>query len=391
MIKNSLHKTGRKHVLRACATSVASALLISIGVSTSAYASDVAQAVNANSNTCAKSLDTYLSLYLKPGNAGASVIVTRNGDTLLRKSYGMADIRQGLPLEVDMPLRVGSITKQFTAAAIMLLVEEGKLAVTDNINVYLPDYPTQGKQITIENLLTHTSGIRNYTALPQFYGKATSSVSITEAIAFFKDATPEFAPGEKFSYSNSNYFLLGAIIEKVSGLSYAEFMQARIFTSLHLQHSFIETDTKKPGLLANGYSRVRGEEVSAPQYSMSWPYAAGAMRSSVDDLAAWNQASVAGRLLTADSWKKMRTPYVFQGSGKSDAKNSPYGYGFFIRKIHGKDAIEHGGDIPGFSAAALHLPDEGLYVAVLANSDALTIAPGILAETIVDKVAQCSF
>ncbi|MCH8622540.1 serine hydrolase domain-containing protein [Undibacterium sp. TS12] len=347
------------------------------------------QTGNEAASTCAKNIDSYLARYLKPANAGAAVIVTRKGDILLRKAYGMADTSQHLALQADMPLRVGSVTKQFTAAAIMLLAEEGKLAVTDDIHKYLPDYPTQGKLITIENLLTHTSGIRNYTALPGFYGKAVSQVSTTEAIDYFKNATPEFAPGERFSYSNSNYFLLGVIIEKISGLSYADFMQQRIFNPLGLQHSFIETDNGKHNLIVHGYGRRQNEEISAPQYSMSWPYAAGALRSSADDLAAWNRAIVTGRLLSAESWKKMRTPYVFKTEGKDNGKTGPYGYGFFFRKIHGQDVIEHGGDIPGFSAGSLYLPADDLYVAVLANSDALTIAPDILAETIADKVGQC--
>lgn len=381
------HASALSALLAMHAFAVASDVLVQ-NSATAAFA-DAAAAISDNTAACAQAVDASLSRYLKPANPGATVIVTKNGRILFRKAYGMADLSQGQALQADMSLRVGSVTKQFTAAAIMLLAEEGKLAVTDDIVMYLPDYPTRGQHITIEHLLAHTSGIRNYTALPQFVHKANSPVSITQAIDFFKDAVPEFTPGERFSYSNSNYFLLGAIIEKVSGMPYAEFMQQRVFKPLQLQHTFIETDAGKPVIpviTASGYSHTRKGDEAAPQYSMSWPYAAGALRTSVDDLAVWNQAIVEGRLLKAESWKKMSTPYVFK-----NGRSSPYGYGFFIRKIHGKDAIEHGGDIPGFSAGTLRLPGDGLYVAVLGNSDSLIVAPGVLVETIADIVSRYSF
>ncbi len=317
-----------------------------------------------------------LSKYFKPGEPGAAIIISQHGSVLFRKTYGLADTGKSVPLRPELPLRTGSLTKQFTAAAIMLLAEQGKLSVSDEIGKYLPGYPAQGRYVTIEHLLTHTSGIRNYTALPQFGAVMTKDVSVDDAIAFFKDATPEFQPGQRFSYSNSNYFLLGAIIEKVSGMNYPDFMRQYIFQPLQMADTDIEKAGSPPATVL-GYTQDRKGIAGVPYYSMSWPFAAGALRTSVDDLVLWDRAVTAGTLLRRESWERMATDYTLNGG-----KHTGYGYGWFVRTLGGSNALEHGGDIGGFSADTWRFPKEGLFIAVLANNDAHEPAPDAVAEKI---------
>ncbi|WP_439606050.1 serine hydrolase domain-containing protein [Hydrogenophaga sp.] len=324
-----------------------------------------------------QAIDAMMSRLLKPEAPGATVLVTENGKQLIRKAYGLADVAHGVPLQPQMALRVGSVTKQFTAAAVLLLVEDGKLAVTDDIAKILPAWPATNPLVTIDNLLAHTSGIPNYTALPRFSAVMRTDTSISQAIAFFKNEPPEFGPGQRFSYSNSNYFLLGAIIEAASGTTYPDFMQGRIFQPLGMTHTRIETDMATPPSPAIGYTRGRKGVEPVADYSMSWPFAAGALRTSVDDLAIWHQAMVSGTLLKPEAWKRMMTSRVL-----ANGKPTGYGYGLFIRKRRGQIAIEHGGDIGGFSADTLYLPADNIYITVLANNDSLDTPPDELVEKI---------
>lgn len=322
-----------------------------------------------------RAIDAMLQRYLKPGVPGAVVLVTDHGRPLFRKAYGLAKVSENIALDPGMSLRVGSITKQFTAAAIMLLAEQGKLALSDKVGQYLPAFAGADSPVTIEHLLTHTSGIRNYTELPHFVDRMNSDVSVEDGIAFFKDAKPEFAQGDRFAYSNSNYFLLGAIIERVSGMPYADFMARNVFAPLQLTHTRIETSAAPADVI--GYTQERRKVIVSPEYSMRWPYAAGALRTSVDDLALWDQAIVHGKLLKSESWQRMATSYRLHGT-----RATGYGYGFFIRSIRGKAALEHGGDIGGFSADMLRFPQEEIFIAVLANNDAGDPAPDELAAKI---------
>ncbi|NTU52026.1 MAG: serine hydrolase, partial [Candidatus Aminicenantes bacterium] len=180
----------------------------------------------------AKKIDAVMSEIYKPGQPGAAVIVRKNGETVFRKGYGMADLELGVPVEPDMVFRLGSITKQFTAVAILLLAQEGKLGLQDEITKFLPDFPTQGRRITVEHLLTHTSGIQSYTDLPEWLPLWRKDFTLKELIDLFKDKPMQFGPGESWAYNNSGYVLLGAIIEKVSGKTYEGFIEAAIFQPL---------------------------------------------------------------------------------------------------------------------------------------------------------------
>lgn len=323
-------------------------------------------------------IDQLMSRYFKADRPGAIVLVTKDGNTIFRKAYGMANLEQQIALQPDMAMRIGSITKQFTAAAIMLLAEQGKLSLTDDITRYLPGYATHGATITIEHLLTHTSGTKNYTALPQFASIARAEMTVAQMLQLIQKEPLEFRPGDRFVYSNSGYFLLGAIIEQVSGISYASFMEKNIFAPLQLRHTFYDSNVRVIPSRVDGYSKTRQGFDNAAFLSLSIPFAAGALRSSVDDLAHWNAAIVAGKLLRPESWKRMMSSSLL-----SNGKPTGYGYGWFVRKIQGRDALEHGGDINGFSGDTMRFPAEGYYIAILVNSD--TQEPDT--QTLAEKIA----
>ena len=323
-----------------------------------------APATAAADQALAAKIDATVSGYYKADEPGATVIVTHDGATVFRKAYGMADTGSKQAMDAAMTLRLGSITKQFTATAILMLAEEGKLALSDEITRFLPDYPTQGKKITIEHLLTHTSGIQSYTGKPGYIKTMAQDFTVDQMIDTFKNDPMEFAPGERFHYNNSGYFLLGAIIEKVSGQSYAKFVEQRIFIPLAMTNTAYEGHERIKGPRAAGYSKGDTSFVPARPLSMTQPYAAGSLVSSVDDLARWDAAIAEGKLLKAASWKKAFTPYTL-----TNGKSTGYGYGWEIGRLNGATKIAHGGGINGFATYALRLPEKKVFVAVLSNSE----------------------
>ncbi len=355
------HQAARGAARRRCAIQC---LALAVLAGAPAAAADLAQRIDAS-----------IAPSFTPDMPGAAIIVTRDGKAIFRKAYGSADLDAKLALDPGMAMRVGSITKQFTATAILILAEQGKLSLHDDIRTCLPAFPDKGKPITIEHLLTHTSGIRNYTDDPGFVAAMARDLSVTQLIATFKDAPLAFAPGERFAYSNSGYVLLGAIIEKVSGMRYADFVAQRIFEPLGMRHTAYDGYERSKVVHARGYRGGAGKFVAGAPVSMSQPFAAGALVSTVDDLARWDAAITAGRLLGRASWKQAFTAYTL-----NNGASSGYGYGWGIGRLQGSTAIVHGGGISGFSAFAMRLPDENVYVAVLSNSDSGLVESELLAH-----------
>jgi CubicO group peptidase (beta-lactamase class C family) len=308
-------------------------------------------------------IDSALTAMYPAGEPGAAVLVARDGRVLMRKAYGAANVELNVPLRPEHVFRLGSITKQFTAVATLMLVDEGKVSLDDEITRWFPDYPTQGRRITVEHLLTHTSGIRSYTSIPEFRAGIRRDLSVNELMATFRDQPMEFEPGARFSYNNSGYALLGAIIEKASGLNYADFVRTRIFQPLGMRSTFYETaQTVVPGRV-DGYDRMPDGTVRRAEWiSMTQPYAAGSLISTVDDLLLWNRAVAEGRILKPETWRRAFAAYTM-----NDGLSSGYGYGWFIGEAAGRPSIEHGGDIHGFSTDGLWIPSERLHVIVLAN------------------------
>jgi len=266
--------------------------------------------------------------------------------------------------------RIGSITKQFTASAILLLQERGKLSVQDPLCKFFENCPSAWNGVTIHHLLTHTGGVPSYTSSPDYRTKMTMPETVTSMIDRFKDKPLEFKPGERMNYSNSGYFLLGHIIEKVSGESYEVFLQKNIFDPLKLSGTGYDRHSTILKNRATGYSRdPEGGVINSLYLDMNQPYAAGSLYSTVEDLFAWNEALFSEKLLSAKSLEMMMTPF------KND-----YAYGLFINRAFGRKQVSHGGGINGFNTVLTRFPDEKVTVVVLRNSDFGTLGPAPIAN-----------
>lgn len=316
--------------------------------------------------TLNQSLETQLhdfaTQHFKPDQPGASVIVVRDGQTLLRAGFGMANLELGVPIQPEMVFRLASVTKQFTAVAILMLEGRGLLSLQDPIERYIADYPTHGHTITIEHLLTHTSGIKSFTSMPEFRADEKADKSVADQIAFFKEQPMEFAPGERWQYNNSGYVLLGAIIENVSGLSYEDFLKQNVFDRLGMTHTYYDLHAKLIPGRVSGYTNGPNGIENAPYISMTRPYAAGSLASNVDDLAKWCDALYGDVLLPQSALERAWTPYKL-----ANGFHNYYGYGWGIGAYEGNRWIEHGGGIDGFATHFICFPELRIFVGVLMN------------------------
>jgi CubicO group peptidase (beta-lactamase class C family) len=339
-----------------------SVLILFIAI-TLAAAAPALPAQRSDREDLAKKIDAVMSEVYKPGQPGAAIIVRKNGETIFRKGYGMADLELGVLVAPDMVFRLGSITKQFTAVAVLSLAEQGKLGLQDEITKFLPDYPNQGRKITVEHLLTHTSGIQSYTDMPEWLPLWRKDFTLKELIDLFKNKPMQFEPGDRWAYNNSGYILLGAIIEKVTGESYEQFVDGHIFKPLGMKGSYYGSTERVIPRRIPGYQLGKGGFVNAPYLSMTQPFAAGSLLSTVDDLAVWSDAVFSGKLVKKEWIDKAFTPYKLK-TGESTG----YGYGWFAADFGGHRSIEHGGGINGFTTYEMTLPEDRIFLAVLTNS-----------------------
>jgi CubicO group peptidase (beta-lactamase class C family) len=316
----------------------------------------------------AAQIDQLLSKYNEYGQFNGSALVAEHGKIIFKKGYGQANMEWNIPNQPDTKFRLGSISKQFTAFLIVKLAEEGKIKLDKPITTYLPNYPkATGDKITVHNLLTHTSGIPNYTSFPNF-GKDLSRNPFTpeEFVKKFENLPLDFTPGEKFSYSNSGYFLLGYIIEKVSGKSYEQFLQEIILTPLKMTNTGYDHSDIILKNRAAGYEKQNKKIINAPYLDMSIPYAAGSLYSTVEDLFLWDQALYTNQLLSEKSMESLFKPYI-------KAWDDYYGYGWFIHEANNGDkgklkVIEHGGSINGFNTIISRVPADRNLVVLLNNT-----------------------
>src|SRR5262245_35217523 len=314
----------------------------------------------------------------KPGAVGLSIGVARKGQVILAKSYGLADAELDVPANKDTMFRIGSVTKQFTAAAIMRFVEQGKLSLDDDLSKYIPDFPLQGNAVTVRQLLNHTSGIPSYTSLGQEWAKLQPlELTHEEMLALVKDKPFDFKPGEKWAYNNTAYYMLGMIIEKVSGVSYAKHMQDEFFTPLKLERTRYDSNSTLMKNRAQGYTLQDGELVNDSPLGMSQPYAAGSLVSTGEDLVKWSMALTSGKVVKPESFALMTTATILP---VPNVENTHYGFGLEIGEWEGRTCIRHGGGIHGFNSMLMWLPEENVHVAVISNGEPLK--SGRIAHTI---------
>ena len=325
----------------------------------------IALAQPAEDAQLATQFDKLLVNQFKANGPGCTALVTRKGQIIYQKAFGMANLELGVPMQPDNVFRIGSLTKQFTAIAILQLMEQGKLALQDEITRFVPNFPTQGKKITIEELLTHTSGIKNTTDMPAFWSMIRKdSITPMEFIDLLKNQPLEFEPGTQWKYSNSGYGLLGFVIEKVSGKTYPKYLEDSFFRPLGMTQSYFGSNTRLIHKQVAGYeSDANGVLQNASYISMSIPYSAGAIQSTVGDLWIWHQALHRYKLVKKETLGKALTPYRLSTGQLTD-----YGYGWFIDSLQRSPLVWHSGSINGFRSYWLYLPQEDILVAVLSNS-----------------------
>ena len=316
----------------------------------------------------------------KAGAAGLSIAVARGDRVILDKGYGKADLENGVPATDASIFRIASVTKQFTAAAILRLAERGKLSIDDEFTQYV-DFPTQGKTVTIRHLLTHTSGIKSYTDVPGFFETVvTRDLPPEKVLDLVRDLPFEFEPGTKWAYSNTGYHILGMIIEKVSGMAYAKYMQDELFGPLGLTHTRYDVEAEIIPGRARGYGLINDSPANATYISMTIPYAAGGLLSTAGDLTRWQLALNSGKVVSADSLRQMTTPAKL-----SDGSSTRYGFGVFMDGIDGHPNLMHTGIMPGFNSILVYFTKEDLTIAVISNS------PGALAGELAAEIARGAF
>ena len=300
--------------------------------------------------------------------AGVSVAVVKNGRTVVAKGYGFADLENDVPATAETVYRIGSVTKQFTSAAIMRLVEQGKVSLDDTLQKFLPNFPTQGNRVTVRHLLNHTSGIKSYTSLgPKWQRVNRLDLAPDSLVALFANEPFDFKPGDKWLYDNSGYFLLGMIIERVSGKPYGQYLKDELFTPLGLKSTIYCDQAPLIKHHAQGYAlRPDTTFINAEPLSMTQPYAAGSLCSTVTDLAAWTLALSSGKVVSPASYKQMTTPGTL-----NDGKPLTYGFGLGIGTLGGHRQVSHNGGINGFISELHHYPDDSLVTVVLTNTGAL--------------------
>lgn len=356
-------------------------LLNAIALSAATIFSSLTMAVevaNKSSDEITTWLDNYAEKTLEnEPAAGMTILVGKGNDIVVAKGYGFADLENNTASQVETVYQIGSLTKQFTAVAILQLEELGKLRLSDDINKYLPDYPTHGEIITIADILHHTSGIKNYIGVGYTDSRIAPGRTVNEAeyrlelkseemTAFFRNEPLEFAPGTQWHYSNAGYYLAGLIIEKISGVSYDEYVEKNLFLPASMDRALYTDLEKIIAHRARGYKVKEGKLLNANPISMTVPFAAGALASTVTDLFNWNRAlHSAKQLLGESAYNKLTTPGKLK-SGQSLPLN--YALGLAANRRDGHLAIMHPGGINGFSSVLTYFPEHDLSVVVLTNT-----------------------
>ncbi len=318
-----------------------------------------------------KKVDSVAAAELSGGpTAGISVLVAQRGTILVAKGYGLADIEQQTPTTERTVYRLGSLSKQFTAAALLKLVEQGKVSLDESIRTYLPNYPEAGNAVTVRHLLQHTSGLTNYTAQSDYWRHMNDDLPRTEVLEWFASKPPVYTPGTRYVYCNTGYFLLGLIIEKVSGESYEAFVQTNLLDPIGLKATYYDGGKRAIPEAARGYMRDAGKLVPCRPLNLELVAGAGAMASTALDVYAFHQGLRAGKVLSPEIYKLMITPPKLAGD-----EPSHYGMGFHVDQV-GKHTVQrHGGLVFGFKSCYYYYPEEDLTIIILMNTEEAEYRP----------------
>ncbi len=346
-------------------------LAICSGLAVRGHAQDTAKPTDSQP---AQQLNRLVEAFDASETPALALLVARDGQVLYRRAIGLANLEQQIAATPKTKFRIGSITKQFTASAILRLVADKKLSLDDTLDQFLPDYP-RGDEITIHHLLNHTSGIPSFTELPEFWQVVTQPTTEQKVIASFMHLPLSFDPGSKFHYNNSGYFLLGHIVGKVSGKPFGEYLQETFFQPLGMTDTGIHSPDLHLTNEALGYSLEGDAFTPALDWHMSQTDGAGALYSTVDDLMLWNEAVFSGRVLPAELLAAALTPY-----------QNGYGYGWVIGKHRGLRTIGHNGGLNGFVSNLVRYPDQNLTIVALHNAH--PSIPQMTPAAVTSKIAE---
>ena len=309
-------------------------------------------------NNHTATIEKYMNAQVNIKEFSGVVLVSEKGKIIYHKAFGYADLEWNLANTLNSKFEIGSLTKQFTAAAILQLAEQRKLNLNDPLSAYFPGYP-KGDSVTLDMLLNHTSGIADYTGLPSFYPLHTLPLAKDSVIALFKNQPYMFAPGTKWKYSNSGYFLLGCIIEKVSKQTYGDFLKNNILNKASMVSTGVNHIDSILAFRVKGYSRLEsGAWRNAEYFSMEIPFSAGSLISTAQDLYLWQNALQKGKIISKESLAKMTIPYL-----------NHYGYGLIIDSMENHRRISHSGAIPGYTSYMGNFPNEDISIIILSNND----------------------
>lgn len=305
-------------------------------------------------------LDKYLQAACDNYRFNGTALVAQRGLILLNKGYGWKNFRNQNPNDSGSIFQIGSITKPFTSLIILKLQEQGMLSVSDPLNKYFPNYPN-GDRITLQNLLTHTSGIYNYTRdIHPYHFILRKTMTKERILRIFRNKPLEFTPGTRFSYSNSGYFLLGMIVEKVTGKPYEQVVRENIFDPLHMKHSGFDFRNLRDPSKTTGYSLFgSNRKVESTTIDSTVLYSAGGIYSNTGDLYRWLKAVSAGQLLSAASWQQSHTPFL-----------NNYGYGWIVDTLYGKVYKTHSGFMMDYMTSIMYYPKEEVTIILLNNFSA---------------------
>ncbi len=308
-------------------------------------------------------IDSLMSNSYKPEAPGAVVLAAVDGKPVFEKAYGLANVELNVPNKPEFLFAIGSMSKQFTAVSILKLAQEGKLSLNDDITKYLTGYNTHGRKITIENLLTHTSGITSYTEKADFMKEFILDKTKEEMRDYFMNDSLLFEPGTDWSYSNSGFLLAGMIVEKVSGESLYEFEEENIFKPAGMEHTYFGMrDSVIPGFV-NGYDKIGNNKYKESSYfSWSWPFGAGQIISSAEDLLKWDEALYTNKIVDQKLLEKGWNSYKL-----FDGEKTNYGYGWGVGEYKGTKIIRHGGAINGYLSDGIRIPSKHIYTVILSN------------------------
>lgn len=325
-------------------------------------------------------VDSLVQLYLDSAKvAGVAVAVVKDNQPLLLKSYGYADLAFETKMPVNATFEIGSVTKQFTGAAIMQLVEKDKLSLDDDLTKYVA-FDTKGRKVTVRQLLSHTSGIKGYTELQVFGKLAMEKHKRDTLLRVVEKESFDFEPGEALIYNNTAFFILGLIIEKVSGQTYEEYVAKNLFEKAGMSNSYYASERTIMKNKAHGYEMGEKGLVLASYLDHTWPYAAGSLGSNVEDLVKWNDALHNGKILSEASYKEFITPVTL-----NDGTVTRYAKGIAVTESHGRTLLEHGGGIFGYLSENMYYPQDKLSIVVLINT-AGPVSPGEIATHISDWI-----